>query len=99
MRPNSPISSRASTNGEPITPRFNPGERVLVESMKGYWGSFVREGVPATRATRPGRSSSNGGLESFALFPLGPARNCRVSVVGRHVGTLLEVFAFRVHCP
>ena len=34
-------------NGEPITPLFNAGERVLAESMKGYWGAFVRQGVPS----------------------------------------------------
>jgi hypothetical protein len=45
-------------NGEPITPLFNAGERVLAESMKGYWGAFVRQGSPATRPTRPGPSST-----------------------------------------
>jgi para-nitrobenzyl esterase len=36
-------------NGEPITPLFNAGERVLAESMKGYWGAFVRQGVPSDK--------------------------------------------------
>jgi hypothetical protein len=42
-------------NGEPITPLFNAGERVLAESMKGYWGAFVKQGVPGdkTGATWP----------------------------------------------
>jgi carboxylesterase type B len=38
-------------NGERITPRFNAGERVLAESMKGYWGAFVRQGVPTSDKT------------------------------------------------
>jgi para-nitrobenzyl esterase len=42
-------------NGEPITPLFNAGERALAESMKGYWGAFVKQGVPndKTGATWP----------------------------------------------
>jgi carboxylesterase type B len=36
-------------NGEPITPLFNAGERVLAESMKGYWGAFVKQGVPGDK--------------------------------------------------
>ena len=42
-------------NGEPITPLFNAGERALAESMKGYWGAFVKQGVPGdkTGATWP----------------------------------------------
>ena len=49
-RPNSPISSRASTTGRDlITPLFNAGERVLAKSMKGYWGAFVRQGVPSDK--------------------------------------------------
>jgi hypothetical protein len=36
-------------NGEPITPLFNAGERVLAESMKGYWGASVRQGVPSDK--------------------------------------------------
>jgi para-nitrobenzyl esterase len=42
-------------NGEPITPLFNAGERALAESMKLYWGAFVKQGVPSdkTRATWP----------------------------------------------
>ncbi len=42
-------------NGEPITPLFNAGERALAESMKGYWGAFVKQGVPSdqTGATWP----------------------------------------------
>jgi para-nitrobenzyl esterase len=36
-------------NGEPITPLFNAGERILAESMKGYWGAFVRQGVPSDK--------------------------------------------------
>src|ERR1700729_1661281 len=34
---------------EPITPLFNAGERALAESMKGYWGAFVRQGVPSDK--------------------------------------------------
>jgi para-nitrobenzyl esterase len=33
---------------EPTALLFNAGERVLAETMKGYWGAFVREGVPGT---------------------------------------------------
>jgi para-nitrobenzyl esterase len=33
-------------NGEPITPLFNTGERALAKSMKGYWGAFVKQGIP-----------------------------------------------------
>jgi para-nitrobenzyl esterase len=42
-------------NGQRITPLFNTGERALAESMKGYWGSFVKQGVPndKTGATWP----------------------------------------------
>ena len=42
-------------NGEPITPLFNAGERALAETMKGYWGAFVKQGVPndKTGATWP----------------------------------------------
>ncbi len=36
-------------NGEPITPLFNAGERALAESMKGYWGAFVRQGAPVDK--------------------------------------------------
>jgi para-nitrobenzyl esterase len=31
-------------------PLFNAGERVLAESMKGYWGAFVRQGVPSDKS-------------------------------------------------
>ena len=37
-------------NGEPITPLFNAGERALAESMKGYWGAFVKQGIPSDKA-------------------------------------------------
>jgi para-nitrobenzyl esterase len=42
-------------NGEPITPLFSAGERALADSMKGYWGAFVKQGVPSdkTGATWP----------------------------------------------
>jgi len=33
-------------NGEPIAPRFNGGERALADSMKSYWGAFVKQGAP-----------------------------------------------------
>ena len=36
-------------NGEPITPLFNAGERILAESMKGDWGAFVRQGGPSDK--------------------------------------------------
>ena len=32
---------------EPTALLFNAGERALAETMKGYWGAFVREGVPS----------------------------------------------------
>jgi para-nitrobenzyl esterase len=37
-------------NGEPITPLFNAGERILAESLKGYWGTFVQQGVPSDKS-------------------------------------------------
>jgi para-nitrobenzyl esterase len=33
-------------NGEPIAPLFNEGERALADSMKSYWGAFVKQGAP-----------------------------------------------------
>jgi hypothetical protein len=45
-------------NGEPITPLFNAGERVLAERMKAYWARSSGREFPATRLTRPGPSST-----------------------------------------
>jgi carboxylesterase type B len=45
------LAAKRFDNGERITPRFNAGERVLAESMKGYWGAFVRQGVPTSDKT------------------------------------------------
>ena len=49
-RPNSRISSLTFNNGEPITPLFNAGERILAESLKDYWGTFVQPGVPSDKS-------------------------------------------------
>ena len=38
---------------EPTALLFNAGERVLAETMKGYWGTFVREGAPSGRTAAP----------------------------------------------
>jgi para-nitrobenzyl esterase len=40
-------------NGTPIAPTFNASERRLALDMVRYWGSFVRTGQPAARASAP----------------------------------------------
>jgi hypothetical protein len=54
MRPNSPRPFRASTMANRSHRCFKAGERALAESMKGYWGAFVRQGAfrpsPGVRA-------------------------------------------------
>jgi para-nitrobenzyl esterase len=72
---------------EPTALLFNASERVLAETMKGYWDAFVREGLPRGKIATPRPNFNPAGQiislqsnnRSFVLSTemLGREHNCK----------------------